>query len=420
MTSAWSVVVSDDWMRHNYGTVPVDEELIMSAHMAGSTMFGCRIDNKISSGIYPAELQAICRALALLPLSYHINIISDSLSSLMAIRSFHSQLNPRRRLRVSARPLLLLIHRLIEKRQHVTGDQNAVRLNHVRSHTTHTDIHSVGNRMADYCAGVARARSSDTADIKQLPLESCERHMYIKQADGLLMIDDARRTALIQLKSHARYMWDDKHHADMQGRFASATSGIEELGRIIMKYGSSSAQSTLIHVVTNSIHLVWLNTDDDTDASSLCQLTCKHCNDEPMTLDHFAICPHVDCVRHRQQMQHTIIDILMDAAGRHAHHHDDADWFVQYRDMPLTGWLHHLFPPNRPTLPQKDTTTLMIGAYTVSEVNNALRGTSLKEHDFVSRGLNEYHHPINRMRVALIEWIGQVYHTFKQSLLSQS
>ena len=92
MTSAWSLVVSDEWMQHNYGTVPHDEELITHADVAGSTMFGCRIDSNISCGIYPAELQAICRALALLLLSCHINIISDSLSSLMSIRSFRAQL----------------------------------------------------------------------------------------------------------------------------------------------------------------------------------------------------------------------------------------------------------------------------------------------------------------------------------------
>jgi exonuclease III/ribonuclease HI len=447
MTSSWSLVIGDEWMQHNHGTVPVDEKMIIYGHVAGSSMFGNRIDRRISCGIYPAELQAIGRALALLPLSLRINIVSDSLSSLLAIRSFREQLNPRRRLRSSARPLLLLIDHLVQKRQEVTGDHDAVRLTHVPSHSTSADLNSTGNRMADYCANVARCkeRESYPSGIGQLPLEACERHMHIRVGqEGTLMIDDVRRSALIQLKCKARFAWCAKYKDKLMGRFASATAGVEELGRIVMRHANSSpsVQSTLLQVVTNSIHLVWsplpeqqsqaTQVDHDDQASQstqtgtrvracLHELTCTHCHDEPMTIDHFAICPHVENVRLRGQMQDKLIDLLRDAATRDPR---DANWFEISRGQQLLPFLQSLFQPARvgQPVPEKDGVTLMIGAWTAAEANQALAGTPLgkKEYELRVRGKCEMEHPVNRMRLALLGWVGQVFARFKQQLQSSS
>ena len=139
--------MGDNWLLNNYGSVPADEQVLRSAHVRGATMFGSVIKNTV--GIYPAELQAIARVLAMTPLSSCLNIHVDSQSTIAAIHSFDQQCNERKRLRMSARPLLQLISHLKQRKANAGGD---VILSHVKAHTMDTDVHSVGNPIADYQA----------------------------------------------------------------------------------------------------------------------------------------------------------------------------------------------------------------------------------------------------------------------------
>ena len=94
-TSSWAVVIGDAWLDDNYGSVPADEQLLRPADVGGATLFGASI--ACTQGVYPAELQAIARTLAMLPASYHLHIHSDSRSSLEAIRSYQRGGNERSR-----------------------------------------------------------------------------------------------------------------------------------------------------------------------------------------------------------------------------------------------------------------------------------------------------------------------------------
>jgi hypothetical protein len=98
-SSSWSVVVGDLWLIDNFGSVPSDEQELarQPGHLHGSTMIGSAI--RCTRGIYPAELQAIARALAMFPLGLSLHIHSDSHSSITSIRSFLEDLNERARLR---------------------------------------------------------------------------------------------------------------------------------------------------------------------------------------------------------------------------------------------------------------------------------------------------------------------------------
>jgi hypothetical protein len=124
----------------------------------------------LTQGVYPAELQAIARTLAMFPLSFNLHIHSDSEASIAAINSFDVQQNERRRLRMPARTILQLIHHLMTQRRAAGG---SVGLSHVRAHTDNMDEHSVGNRMADYHANLARLKSDRTfpLGLQQLPLD---------------------------------------------------------------------------------------------------------------------------------------------------------------------------------------------------------------------------------------------------------
>jgi hypothetical protein len=70
-TSSWAVTLRDRWLDQNFNSVPSDEREVAAhlAHSAGAILYTC------TRGIYPAELQAIARSLAMFPLlcSLHIH-----------------------------------------------------------------------------------------------------------------------------------------------------------------------------------------------------------------------------------------------------------------------------------------------------------------------------------------------------------
>ncbi len=92
-TSSWAAVIGDEWLHRYFGSVPSDESMLGPAHVGGAMLIGSAID--ITSGVYPAELQGIARALAMLPLPLHVHIHSDSQSSLTAIRTYKAEANER-------------------------------------------------------------------------------------------------------------------------------------------------------------------------------------------------------------------------------------------------------------------------------------------------------------------------------------
>jgi len=120
---------------------------------------------------------------------------------------------------MAARPLLQLIHRLLERRKSAGG---AVQFEHVRAHTMATDIHSVGNRLADYKANSTRARpqSASPATLRELPLDECEHRLTVwtELGNGAQLIDDARRSAIAQLKARHLQRWRDKPASDVTRR----------------------------------------------------------------------------------------------------------------------------------------------------------------------------------------------------------
>lgn len=168
----------------------------------------------------------------MLPLPLHVHIHSDSQSSLTAIRTYKAEANERARLRMAARPLLRLIDHLCQTR---TAAGGRVTLSHVKAHTTHSDIDSVGNRLADYQANVARANPSHThpRGIKPLPLDQCEPHLCLKDSSGRVLIDDIRRTSMKLLKQQALEAWRSKPWPTS----TLAGEGIIALGQAVLSQG---------------------------------------------------------------------------------------------------------------------------------------------------------------------------------------
>ena len=188
-----------------------------------------------TQGIYPAELQAIARVLAMLPLSYNIHIHSDSKAAIAGINSYAQELNERHRLRMQGRPLLALIHHLLSIRKKVGGNAT---FSHVKSHTANYDIHSVGNSVADFQAEQCRKYPDKPSplNLQELPLESLEPFFKIftkVNTQKLMVIDDIRLHTKNQQKIEALNHWST-HYKQNQGALAS--NGMIELGKCVMNF----------------------------------------------------------------------------------------------------------------------------------------------------------------------------------------
>ena len=365
-TSAWSVALGDAWLLEHFRSIPADERALRAAHVARATLVGASI--VCTRGVYPAELQAIARALAMLPLSFSLELHSDSQASITAIRSFVQQPNERKRLRMSARPLLQLIHSLIGRR---TAAGGSVDIRHVRAHSDGADLHSVGNRLADYQASLARSRpdQSTPLTLSELPLERCERHCLLRRQGGAQIIDDVRRTALLQLRADDLAKWTAK--VDHQGRFAGA--GMIELGRIALRFGTPAQQVTLLHVATNSIDFFWRRDPLPARTSSLAQVQCAPCA-VTMSLEHLADCPAPAATLLRRCLRDDIVRCLSIFPAADG-------WLRRHSHVDLAPLLLRLFPAAVGVSAadrQVHIARCMLGAFTKSESSAAAKQLGLQ------------------------------------------
>ena len=305
-TSAWSVVLGDEWFDANFANVPSDEQLVQPTDVDGATLTGGIIT--CTRGIYPAELQAIARTLAMLPLGCKLHIHSDSQSSITAIEKFDSEMNERRRFRMSGRPLLDLIRSLLRRRRAQGG---TAEFTHVPAHTTKMDRDSVGNRLADYQATLSRRKPdrSSPFGLRQLPLAQLEQYLHIVDTsnprDGRVVIDDPRSVARQLMKANAFQHWKDKPESDPQHRFAC--QGAIDLGKATLAHGTDSQQQTLVHAASNSIQFHWVDGLDG--KAKVEQLVCAACR-QMMDIAHLANCPAPPSVAFRDRLHVAIVDLF--------------------------------------------------------------------------------------------------------------
>jgi len=217
-SSSYSVVAGDPWLHRNYETLP-DEAGLQDFHLEDAIAVAFRVQNQEchENAAYFVELAAITRAVLAVPTRVDIDIYTDSLSSIQAISRYESVDNDRRRLRTAGRPFLGLIDEVRRRRQ------GAVRFHHIRSHTNERDVHSAGNKVADYVAdSVLRGEGQPaspwlTRNPQPLPLHLGERNVAIKDDMGRVVAGDMRRAVEQAAKAKNVLKWKD---SASQGRYA--------------------------------------------------------------------------------------------------------------------------------------------------------------------------------------------------------
>lgn len=368
ISSSWALVLESHALVNNMLALPLHSEMFRPSDLKEMAIFGGSIN--CTQGIYSAELQAIARSLAIFPLSYSIHIFSDSKAALAGIDKYNRETNERRRMRMQSRPLLALIQNLMSRRMKVGG---STQFSHVRSHTDGVDIQSIGNRVADYQAESCRKNSNQNRPLTalQLPLQTLEPFLQIfSMTSNLMIIDDVRLFAKLQQKDQALEHW--KHdYRESQGMFAS--TGMIDLGRVIMKFGSTQDQATFIHLATNTIDRYWKivpnnlmpSVEEKTYIHLQCEFdTCK----TDMNLSHFSSCPNSKAVSSRLQLRNTLVQSITDSQSQ-------SNWLDVNRRLALSSFLLRLFPPSAETRSVDDRnrhiTRCMMGAFTSAEANAA-------------------------------------------------
>jgi ribonuclease HI len=369
-SSSWAVVLESTWLIDNMLALPLRIEIFRPNDIKEMAVFGGSITS--THGIYPAELQAIARTLAIFPLSYSIHIFSDSKAAIAGIDKYCRETNERRQMRMQGRPLLALIHNLISRRNEVGGK---VQFSHVKSHTDRVDIASIGNRVADFQAEICRKNPNQNCplNVSELPLQSLEPFLQIfSNASNLMIIDDIRLYAKLQQKSQACEHW--KHHyRETQGMFAS--TGTIDLGRVIMKFGSAQEQATFIHLATNTIDCYWKTVPNDANPA-LEEKTYSHLQCEfdtcktDMNILHFSTCLNSKACSSRQLLQNSLMQSITDSQSK-------SNWLGVNRRFELSTFLLRLFPPSADTRSVDDRNRhiarCMMGAFTCTEANAAAK-----------------------------------------------
>jgi len=395
-TSSWSVVLGDEWLEDNFHLIP-SEQLVQLSDTRGANLIGSNIT--CTTGVYPAELQAIARTLAMLPLNLHIIIHSDSKASIVAVCNYQDQLNERRRMRMSSRPILELIQHLRERRRKAGGSSNLL---HIAAHTANSDIHSIGNRLADLRANSSRGNPRSTpTGLQQLPLDACEPHFFIKDQNESLLINDIRQSARTRTKELTLQRWLIK--GNWSGFFAC--KGIIELGQSVLRTGSAFHQSALIHLATNSVHFYWSDTDGR--ESELLQLQCDDCSyviasEVPLTIDHLAICPSASAIQTRATICRVVLQHLNSFPNC-------VTWLRAHGRSSLSEVMSSLFPLSVTATPEEVILYLprcMIGGFTVGESTQASK--MLRFHS-----LTDGHSALDQLRFKCLHFLFTHYQSLK-------
>ncbi len=395
-TSSWAIAVRDRWLDDNFARLPTDEQQLNGGVIGGSTLIGASI--QVTSGIYPAELQAITRALAMFPLPCSLHIHTDSEAAIAGIRAYSESITSRHRLRMAARPLLQLIHHQLEQRKDAGG---VVQFEHVRAHSDAADIHSVGNRLADFKANSVRTRpqTASPATVQELPLSECEHRLTVwtQLGEGAQVIDDIRRTAIVQLKARHLQRWQEKPPSDMSdGTFACAA--LIDTSRAVLRHGTSSQQAAFMHVATNSIQCCWQQSADGA-SRQVKPLWCASC-DVALTLTHLVHCADNAVFRLNQRV--AVVNTLSSCA-------ETQPWLAAHNHLSFTDLLLQLFPQPRDTPLPVHLTRVMCGVFSTQQANAAAKALNCtRERDGMQL--------IRQLRLCCLTGVHTLYQTLKDTL----
>ncbi len=339
-SSAWAVCYVEDEFEQCYTSLPGEPHLSMS-HLRYMSVWGAGISLTVSHGIYMAEMQAVLRAIASVPVGWTVQVVMDSKSVLHAIQSYVNASSVRQQLRMEGRPMLALIGKQIKWKQQHGGDVQFV---HTRSHTSDDSVNAVGNRCADVVAGAERQtmiRAGVGHDVAGLAVPapggmssvdvsqgetwlSITYHQQLQQhhmsADGSVrrgaagavvpITGDVRRAARAGMSARAHVMWK---HSGSQARFSSSLALVDQYRWLVQDAPPMLSRCVpfFLRLATDTMHVWWDATDEKQHVK---QHECAACDDGSVRdVVHMLSCAHESESRRRVVQQ--LLDVVQSVAG---------------------------------------------------------------------------------------------------------
>ena len=194
---------------------------------------------------YYIRTQAIYRVLQSVPITCTVTIVSDSQASIKAITSYYNAISNRKRLRMTGRPLLQLIYKLLVAHK-LKGSE--VRFKHVTSHTARRvrTQDQVGNSCADRVASHYRKHPSSLTSFKQLQLHLGEQWIYIMEGNNLIT-SDVRTALRRRLKISAATTW---YSSSKHNLFACVE--VKQLSLQVLQAGKRERTRCVLALLTDS------------------------------------------------------------------------------------------------------------------------------------------------------------------------
>jgi ribonuclease HI len=359
-SSSWAVCMADDWLLSNHRSVEPEGKISKHTFLHTASLSD-KIDTHVSTGIYDAELQAIARAIMALPLPCNITIHTDSQSAVKAIHSYSQATNDRRQLRMSGRPLLYLIHRLVSNKWNAGY---RVDIQWVKAHTTDTDLVSVGNRLADHAAvHVCEQRdSSHSLDLALYEPFACLRDT---NHDNRVITGDPRGAARQRLSAMVLEEW---RLSKSQCMYALDTIGYHELWQHACNH---CPQLCGFVILLLSDTLQWCRVSAPHKVE---EMRCGECA-LPCTANHLIVCPRLADIR--RDTVNSLCRLLQRDAYQDRSH--NIRWFAvdimctPGRGCPLITFLIRLGVVATPTDPLPLIMAACFGAFKDSRLADAFR-----------------------------------------------
>lgn len=365
-SSSWAVCVVNDWLYNNSSIVPKEGKITMST-MRNICNISGHIPLASGSGVFDAELQAICRALLSVPPSCPLEIYSDSKSSLQSIRSYMSG-SERADLRRNGRPWLSLITKMILIRD---SHNTFTRLHWINAHSNTLSIPHVGNRCADYAAKHA-LRNPSMASTTPIPLHLEEKFVCLRLPGDQLVTSDPRQAVRRQLNQHIASLWTK---SNTQSSFSSVSLSSRALYDIACKE-RPHLTGFACRVLTNILQ--WHR--DPQDRKLVSERHCKHHPESILNVSHLISCEHLET--HHIECVSTILSTLC----REEYQNSTRDLFTHCRHwfengnrddirslLNHIGFIHSISPDHNPSITGHIMTGSTVGAFHQETALNSLR-----------------------------------------------
>jgi len=324
-----------------------------------NSCFGDQIAAFSPGGIYTCRLIALVHALLSVPVSWHIDVVMVQ-GVFDALHWYSLATTDRHLLRFCGRPVLKLLHQIIQQRNQIGG-----RTTFIRYQKDATTLDTLGMKCAKMWAEKGRCQSM--ASSTPLPPQVEERFLSVS-IGGRKVMGDVRKAVSLHIQSEHKLAWQA---SKSQGRFCS------DAGRMFL-----DSVKLLVHqgalfdahlrfaakCVTDTVHFI---VRDEGKTRAYSTVVCTMCDgDYHADVYHLFTCDHKESIHARTQLVNTIAEAANTAGC-------SAVWRSFVKGRPLMDLIRMLFAP----ITEDDRLRTAFGCFSDNELSAAMAVARITDAD---------------------------------------